>query len=229
MRFAVAREHRDFFNKQGTVEFEGLLNAKQLVELVAAVDSTLALRLNIQASELSLQSSNALFMAGRDLWRANNAVKKIVMQRQFAELAIELIHKKTLRLGYDQFFPDGAVAVLPGDSQNLLEISCLQGVQCGLMLCLRGALTPVEPVEPVEEDCTPSPLFSRQAGSGVFFNPEAPLNFQRSVGQYLMIVYTSTSSVYLCKRTDPHANALKQYGYAFGDKLNDKCNPIVYR
>lgn len=234
-KFAIASEHRDFFNKQHSIELEELLNAKQLQRLTSAIDTALALRLKLRVSELP-KAPETLFMAGRDLWRGSDVIKNIVTQRQFSQIAAELTGQRMLRLGYDQFFSEplrssiltqAMSKTLFPHPQTLTEISSLQGVQCGLMLCLRG--------EASEEEEASSPLFSKQAGSGVFFNPQTPFLFQpnaentNSLRQYLMIVYVSNSSVYLCNHSDPQVHALKQYGYVFGDKLNDKRNPIVYR
>lgn len=77
MRFATSFEHRDFFSKNGYIEFADL----------------------IPLAECELLLSNP---AGFDLWRENPLIKKISLRPQLAELASILLLKKTLRIGFDQ-------------------------------------------------------------------------------------------------------------------------------
>jgi len=47
--------------------------------------------------------------------------------------------------------------------------------------------------------------------------------------RYLMLVYTHPTAIYYLEEKDPKTHHLKSLGYVFGDRLNDKLNPIVYR
>lgn len=76
MRFTTSFEHRDFFSKNGYIEFE------QLISL----------------DECALLRSKT---ADLDLWRQDPLVKKISLRSQYGEIASELSHKKILRIGFD--------------------------------------------------------------------------------------------------------------------------------
>ena len=236
MKFATASEHRDFFQKQGAIEFEGLISSEQLKQLNKEINSTLSAHLKIAPSDLKKQTSQTLFMNGRDLWRDQPNLKKIVWQKIFSEIAAELIEAKPLRLGFDQYFPSPSRFGLSDNESRsyddllnkklpLIDISSLQGVLCGLMLC---TFAPV-----AEAEAIPGDIFSTTAGNGVFFAPETPLAFDRMRNlmgnNYLMLVYVQQTTVYVPGQEDPQTHALKKLGYTYGDKLNDKLNPIIYR
>jgi len=235
MKFSVSYEHRQFFQKQQHIEFDGLLTASQLVELKQAIESTLALRLAVEESSVHRQSADKLFMEGHDLWRANEAIKKIDMNSILAGIAAELVETKGLRLGYDQFLPDLSRRsyVTKGErplenflksAHTLNEMSGLQGIACGLILCLSE---PLKPELVATEHC-----FTQIPGNGVYISPDFAIDFQKLIpqqGTYLLIVYTEASAYYILNEGDPHAHVLKHLGYHFGDKLKDKLNPVVFR
>lgn len=234
MKLAISREHRDFFQKHHSIEFEGLLDPTKLHDLVTNVKSTLTNRLG----PLDKRDSDALFSEGRDLWRISNPIKKIVTNPHFAEIASELTNQRVLRLGYTQYFPapsstslnieKGPYATLLSKKSTLEEISSLQGVQCGLMICLKDESNAEIATLPESTE-----IFPLKAGNGVFFSPKAFINFpelyKRMGNQFLMIVYTQATAVYVHCENDPLAYSLRNVGYAFGDKLLDKRNPILYR
>lgn len=235
MKFAIISEHREFFQKEHTIEFEGLFTAVQLSQLVSSIDESLADQLIVSGDELPQLSPGKLFMAGHDLWRSSPQIKKLVAQKQLAEIAAELIEQKTLRLGYDQLFPEfrgriyktavsDAYHQLLNTQLTLAGISSIEGVQCGLMICLKGDGT-----APADHGT----VFSKIPGSGVFFHPDAPLDFhhiqQHPLHSYLLIVYARNNATYKLNEIDPHTYSLKHLGVTFGEKLSDKFNPIVYR
>lgn len=236
MKFALAKEHRDFFNKHQIIEFDGLLSTEQLHDLVTGINATLANHLKIPVSELENQDPQQLFLSGRDLWRSSSILKKISTHRYFGEIASELIFQKPLRLGYDQFLPSpsplsnkvdiGPYSTYLKRSATIEEVSCLQGILCGLMLCIKGN-------DSSESDPETSDVFSKKAGNGIFFSNKAVINFENLFKhinqQYLMIIYTAGTSVYVHCDKDPLSFSLRDLGYSFGDKLQDKRNPIVYR
>lgn len=242
MKFAIAKEHRDFFQKQGIIEFEDFLSSDQLKLFNQAVDQALAERLSMPVERLKLLPSESFFAQGRDLSRANEVLRKYVCQARFAEIASELIEKKPLRLGYDQLFPARYQAKFgPEQKQkvytqfieqttDLETISCLQGVVCGLMLCLgtTGQSIPEEsvPVEGID-------IYPRQPGHAIYFNPKTAINLHNLYAhpgqRFYLIVYTQATAHYQLQTHDPHTHTLKHLGYVFNDKLNDKLHPIVYR
>ena len=242
MKYAVASEHRDFFNKNGAIEFDGLLNQEQLSQLGASVNEALSAKMKVPPEKLDKEHSEKQFSSGRDLWRHSPALKKLISHNRFAEIASELVQHKPLRLGYDQYFPKASrhgvksgerhdFADLIEKEKTLNDISCLQGVLCGLMICIDGEKT-VEPALNPEE-APQVDIFASKAGNGVFFSPEKLIDFGKLRGlpghRYLLVVYTESTTLYVLRDDDPHTHALKRLGYVFGDKLSDKLNPIIYR
>lgn len=232
MKFATAKEHREFFRKNQFVEFEELLSAYQLKQMQSAIKESLALRMQTPIVDLLDHKPEQLFSHGRDLWRGSPVIKKTITQQRLAEIASELISIRTMRLGYDQLFTTVPQPILKESSlytsllkqpHTLEEISSLQGVICGLMLCLTGESSKDSPPD----------IFCGRAGNGVFFSPKVPINFplllEKVNESYLMLVYVQPNSVYVHCANDPLGHSFKSVGYNFGDKLLDKNNPILNR
>jgi hypothetical protein len=244
MKFAIAKEHRDFFQKKGMIEFEELLPTDQLALLNRTIDEALSNRLDKPQEHMKMQLSEALFLEGRDLWRSNEQLRKLVCQPRLAQIASELIEKKALRLGYTQFFPSNYEVQYDRDykgiyrhfiQQNidLQSVSCLENVACGLMLCLSKP-DQVKPVADIkEEEEKGMDIFPWQPGQVVYFQPEVLVDWQKlsrhSGFRFFLIVYTEAYSHYLLRPEDPHTHFLKHQGYVFNDKLVDRLHPIVYR
>lgn len=245
MKFSVASEHRNYFQNKQTIEFEALLSSDQTRQLVVAIETVLSKRLNVRTGQLKQQQAETLFLSGHDLWRQNDYIKRIATQPRLAEIASELIEQKKLRLGYDQYFPfpkqriaDNVLnpyADLLLKQPTLKDISSVNGLLCGLMLCLNNIENEESPPEnPQGKDLLPPVnLFSKKAGHGVYFSPEARIDFRQLLHHpeqnYLLIVYTQQLSQYILTEADPHTHSLKRLGLVFGDKLTDKLNPIVCR
>jgi len=205
-KLAIDSKHREYFNKNQTIEFEGLIAPNLLQDL-----------------KKDLQN-DPKFESGRDLWRTSAAFKKLATNSQLAEIASELSQVKDLRLGLDQYFP----AIPPYSayfqtSPTLSSLCSIQGVVCGLLLCLEAPAASEEPVK----------FFGTQEGNGVFFLAQTPLALpellHREGGKYLLIVYVSPNAVYIHEDQDPLRYKFKELGYNYGDKLNDKLNPMVHR
>lgn len=242
MKFAIAKEHRDFFQKNGWIEFEEFFSSNQIAQLNQAIDQTLSSRLKIPVNQLPRQTAEGAFLQGRDLWRANQELGKFVAQPRLAEIASELIEKKPLRLGYDQFFPpihqvkyqnptDHIYSTFIDQTASLEALSSLEGLACGLIIPLgekKGAAAEGVPsgVEGID-------IFAGSAGHALFFRPEAEVNWKNLYahhGQsYYLIAYTQLFCYYRLEPRDPHTHSLKSLGYVFTDKLNDKWNPVVFR
>lgn len=233
MKFATASEHRDFFRKNHLIEFDHLLLPEQADLLVKGIENALAHRLKISPEKVKDTPSEKLFLAGRDLWRENVSVKKLILQSSFGEIASELIEEKPVRIAYDQLIPKKPNFVYSNKEEKyysflhtkhtLIEMSGLQGMLCGLMLRLSPSTQTAEPA-------TPS-LFSNTMGSGVFFRPDIPIDFLTLPQQssYLLITYCRATTVYTLQQEDSHPHELKKYGYSFGDKLTDALNPVIFR
>lgn len=238
MKFAVVKEHRDFFRKNQRIEFDGLLSPSQCEKFVEAQRSVLSDRLNVTNSETAALSMEKVYMTGRDVWRGSSVLKKLILQDALAAAAAELIELKPLRIAYDQLIPPRSTFSGPAKDlcldwfatpKTLKEISCIQGVLCGLMLCV--AEPPPTDVEMQISEINTS-IFPAKAGNGIFFSPDAAVDFMapaRLQGHtYVMVVYAQKSSVYYRQEGDLNLHALKKLGYNFGDRLLDRYHPLVY-
>lgn len=213
MRHAVVSEHREFFTRNHYIEFDDLFPAEDLADHVNRVlDSRLKKR---------SRTAYDLFMVGRDVWRNDSHVEKIVLNRAIAEVAADLFKQKTLRIAYDQAIST-ALSIESSflKSAKLQEISCFQHLVGGVIL----RLTP---------DPAPPPVLPRKVGSGVFFGPDFvfpfPSLFQAPSQCFLLIAYCQEKTVYVLEKNDLHTHALKQLGYSFGDKMNNETHPIVFK
>lgn len=220
MKFTIDYNHRDYFQKNGAIQFEELLSEEQAAKLLKHANTVLSNRLKTPFS-----TPENLFFAGRDLYKSDPEISKIVSQKGFAEIAYELLHKKPIRLGYDQFIPSGSKSYFASAQLSLQQLGSLQGVIGGLILCIKA------PDSTHQESKTLA--FPAKVGHGTFLSAEATIDFSElskySGSSYLLIVYASESSVFILNETDPFAIAMKNYGYSLGDKLKDKINPIVFR
>lgn len=231
MKFATDKSHRDYFYKHGTIEFDELFSPEQIHELNVAIDAVLCKNLSIRKDQLARQTPQELFLGGRDLFRRDESIKKLLLHRRLAEIAVELMETHFLRMGYDQLLLGETKQPIIETTYDrflrregtLQEKSCITPIICGLMLCL----------DPAQASENSSAFFPKTAGSGVFFKPDIPLDLsflcQALGGRYLLIAYAEARTVYILNENDPHTHALKHIGYVFGDKLSDKLNPIIYR
>lgn len=245
MKLAISPEQRQFFRKHRKLELEDLLKSDQLKKINLGLESVLEQRLNVKRDRVFLEPPGRIYAAGRDLWRSDEALKKLVLSSQLAELASELIEFKPLRIGFDQFYPSMPVEARPigySDSyretllhpQTLKDLSCVQGVLCALAICLAGSENDAPKIQSAEAPAlSSSVIFPSRAGNAVIFDPQVTIDFhsilQEEPHRYLLITYTHATSLYFLQETDPLTHEMKRLGYVFGDRLSDKLNPIVYR
>lgn len=217
-KFAVDPHHRDYFQKQHSIEFEELVSEPILKELQSDLNNI-----------FSKTPPAKYFEEGRDLWRRSTAFKRLVRNIAFAEIASELTNRPHIRLGLDQFLPpfepsEPLYSDYLKEGFNLAETTSIQGVVCGLMLCLKA------PSFPKEEQ---SQLFPAKMGNGIFFDPLWSMPLQekegRSDGEYLLIVYAEPNAVYVQHPHDPLTYKWKGLGYVYGDKLKDKTHPLLIK
>lgn len=239
MKYAVAGEHRDFFHKHQLIEFENLLSQERLDECLSTIERILTERLRSNREKTKETSPEKLFLAGRDLWRSDEELKKTILQRSLAETASELVNCKPIRLAYDQLIippissPHSPEQKTPywqamKGSYSLEEMSSVQRIACGLMICLRNT-------ESIPEDpaTTATHIFPHKAGNGIYFSPTLPIDFSQLCAnpnqRFLLIAYAQQTSLYTPNQKDPHVNHLKRFGYHFGDHLSIKDSPFVLR
>jgi hypothetical protein len=237
MKFATAKEHRDFFVKNGWIEFEDFITPDVLAEADETIQETLGERLKEPHRSVLLADPERLFKQGRDLWRSSPVLKKLALQARFAEIASELIEKRPLRLAYDQFLPsmvkgseggEAAYASFLGKKQTLQESSCMTEVLCGVVLALNGTQQEKE-----EQSALGMPVFPSKAGHAIYFKSDAPIDWSLLIRErgrhFYLIAYCSAYSRYVLNGGDPQTHALKRLGYIFNDKLKEHLHPIVFR
>lgn len=242
MKFALAKEHLDFFYQHHHIEFENLLSPQEVDSLKKAVLETLAKRLNTQNDKLKNHPFSSLYMAGFDIWRDSDAIKKILCRPQLAEIASNLVKKRPLRIGFDQVFYTPKAVHEAKDKMpplfkketSLTSTSCLQGIACGLILHLDSPAVPTSSSElSIQEDVQKLIPIPRQAGSGIFFSPDTPLSLEHLMSTpgicQILIAYTSETTLYRYCEDDPHTHIYKKMGYVFGDRLKNSSHPLVYR
>lgn len=240
MKFAILKEQRDYFQKQGWIEFEDILSPDQLIQFNQSIDRGLAKRAACPLDKVEYLSAEQQFQYGRDLWRTDEQLKKMVCLSRFAELGSELVEKRPIRLGYDQIFPSRpeGLALKQGQSvygqflnqvTSLEQISCVDQLLFGLMICL----TPQTEESISDATYEGVNVFPMQPGHAIFFQPQAQIHLShlyRYPGQrFYLIVYTQTNAHYYLQPQDPHTYDLKHLGYIFYDLLKDKLNPVVLR
>ena len=210
MKFTVTKDHRHFFNQEGFIEFEELLSSDQFIDLKNSINQALCKKLQKTPNELYKSSPNEIFLAGRDLWRENNGVKKIVLAKRYGSLLAELINVTELHIGYDQLLPQSTEE--RGDLKNFLNISpwvngsSIQGISGGLLLFL-----------------------DEYAGGGVFIHKDSPLSLSKwqEKGALLLITFIGKNSVYKQNSLDPINYFLKNQGLNYGDRLIHLTHPKV--
>lgn len=144
MKFATAKEHRDFFQKQGWIEFEDLFSLSQCVTIDEAILEIVNRRM--LASKHKLISSESFFQFGFDVWRDNPELKKWVMSSRLLDIIADLLNQETLRLGFDQFFSfisknplqESYSSEFIQHNLSLKEFSCVHGICGGVMIALNS-------------------------------------------------------------------------------------------
>ncbi len=214
MRLTITNQQIQYFRDHSYIELEDLLSEKQLV----------ALR-NETLIHLSSKSYLENFMAGRDLYRKNAFIRKLITSQQLTHLASALTNHDHLRIGLDQLLtslppyenPDNLPHLFRG-RYNLDQMCSVQGLVCGLLLN-------------IDAENPPSSLPSKP-GNGVYFSPHWPIDFQEILTiphqKYLLVVFAKQHSLYRYQPLDPATHELKKLGYGFGDTLQHEHHPLLF-
>lgn len=231
MKFALAKEHRDFFEKNGWIEFEDFLSPHAMSQLNTGIEQALEAR-----SLASIHESNALFLNGRDLWRDNEQLRKSISHPNFGKIAAELFDRHPLRLAYHQYLPpyhpprflaknDNAYANFLTGTASLEEISGIQGIICGVLICLSQP-------SPLQESAQ-GDLFPKREGNIVYLAPQTLLDrsfiSKRPGSSFYLMTYCTSTSFYISQPQDPLNHYLKSLGYNYNDALKERLHPILYR
>lgn len=238
MKFATAKEHRDFFIKQGWIEFEDLFSPAQCITIDEAILEIVNRRM--LASKHKLISSESFFQYGFDVWRDNPELKKWVMSPRLLDIIADLLNKEILRLGFDQFFSVVPVNCLQEASSSeflqhnlsLKDFSCVYGICGGVMIALNSYTSdiPTSDVSTSTEGFDPFPYTS---GHVRIFHADSPIQWDSLIkheGQsFYFVGVAEKHSRYQLNPNDPHTHVYKKLGYVFNDKLKESLHPIIYR
>ena len=230
MKLSIESQHRDFLRDNFYIEFEALMTPAHVQELREATADSCAKQATRATLDLRRFSALELFRCGRDHWRQSDSVRRWATRKQFAEVFADLVMRPKIRLACTQVIGGckepglaGSGQALPGET--LADICSIQGLLGAVILCLE----PFEDEAPEGDTC----LLPQQVGNAVFVLPEAVIGLQsvnqRRGGRFLVIAYGDNRCVYVRRESDPLTHWLKALGYVYGDRLNDRLNPMLIR
>src|SRR3989304_6789435 len=128
MKFLLNADHHHFFMKNRYIAFDELLSISEAKELKKALDIVIAQKLRMPVAHIKLTSPECIFGSGYDLWRSDPLIKKMVMQKRFAEIAAPLFSCTPLRLAYDQYVVSNPAAAPFLRPMSLRQMSCIQKI-----------------------------------------------------------------------------------------------------
>lgn len=197
MKFAVAKEHRDYFARHHYITFEEVLTFEESSLLGILVKTLLLKRLKKPLLEDVMLSEQ--FLGGRDLWREDLALQKILFSRRLAEIAASLFKQPLLRIALDQYFVQPSLL-------SLQQMSCIDPLVGAVALPINN-----------------------MKGTVIYFSPTKPLTLPFLDEPVLILAYAGERAQYCLKKEDPNTHFLKKYGCAFGDILKNDTHPILFR
>lgn len=217
MRFKITGHHRKIFETQKYITFENVLPITLVQEASLQADALLSKRLN---HLIETTSAPELFKLGRDLWRQDETLKRLVHNRALAQIAGELFGHSALQLAYDQLLRTTSQPGYPGATTlSLQEISCIQPLAGAALIRLSGTSETY-------------PLLPAKSEDVVFLSPTLSLPwelfFQEPQHSFLLIAYAPFKALYVLEKRDIHTHQLKKLGYGFGDSIHPPEHPLVY-
>lgn len=228
MKFSIAKEHRDFFEKNGFIEFGDLLSAEDVKIINDEIERFFKERFNLAERGLLTRSPEDYYLKGHDLWRFSPLIKNIICKKHFTKIATELTFKTKVRLAFDQLLTAGNT---PLKVTNLVNDSHVRGITSGMIICLADH---EEEIIPEGENLElVSNLFPHVAGNVTFFNATTDLNSEelsKRLGErFLLVAFADLKALYVLQEKDPHTHTLKSMGYVFGDRLKEEFHPSLLR
>ncbi len=221
MRFALTSEHRDFFQRNGFIEFEGIFSEEQLTHLQQLSEQVIQTRLSTPRIEKT--PTPTLYREGYDLSRESLNLQRTLYKRPLCEIASELFQTKPLQLGFEQYFAITTHSEPPLQLYaSLSDLSCVKPLAGGLFILFSDPLAP--------EASLPLPS---KLGNILLFSPTLMIAWSaifKQVGlRLLLIAFAEEKSLYRDELRDPQRHHLKKLGYVFGDRLKDSLHPILLR
>lgn len=208
MKLTISSQQREYFETSQVLELEGLFSHADVFSLFENIELVLSERLKCPLEQIRKESPEKLFDAGRDIWRANNVVRKLITSPRLCSLPSILLEEKPVRLAYDIYIePTNANFLSP--TRPFAEICCIQGVIGGMCICLEGEKEGNIKVFSRDYEIDPMQMFAGKP--------------------FLMVVYSRASSLFLRKLEDPMTVPFRALGYRYGDRLLGTINPIVFK
>lgn len=156
------------------------------------------------------------FQTGQDIWRNSPTLKQFFLKK-LAPVALALSGKKKIRIGVDRLFTTENQPANPGP---IKEQFCIQGFALGVAI----AKMPKVLTRHQELGIIPTPSNGMAI---LFFRPDVILDWPHLDSDVYIMMYAFDSAVYIHNPKDPHASALKAFGYNFGDTLKNDAHPEI--
>lgn len=149
---------------------------------------------------------------------SSRSVQKELFSRKLAQAAYALVRKKPLRYAFDCLWKIPVVALNVVSSVTPVMITVVIGLEDHVE---REVSSPV----PFEYSS-----FPQGKGSIAFIASQTSIQPKNALpGMYLVLAYSSAHPIYRFQPSDPHTHFLKQYGYVFGDQLQETTHPTLFR
>lgn len=217
MKTTLTAQQTAFFTQNGYIEFEVEVDSDAIFD---SARHALAVRLHTEPEKLPRKSSAEIYAAGRDLWRSEPVLQTLLM-RKLAPIAQTLMGKKPLRIGCDQWISSD----YPWEKATpCKELFSIQGLALGLLICSTASSVPLRS----HLGLLPLPA---KPGNILFFRPNLILDWPQlahcPATDLYLATYALTNALYVQNSKDPSTNALKQFGYGFGDPLKNEFHPLL--
>ena len=213
MRFALSKDHLDFFYQNHFIELEDLFTEDHIEGLRQSVEEVLIARIGAS------RDPKKVFLHGQNAYKDHPMIKKTVFNKNLASIASELTKIRTLRLASDQILAGNLVEdPLFKTEIPLRDLSSLSPLRCGAVIHIAASKELIDPLP-------------KKPGRVTFFSPRLPISFDYLSNTpsllQLMIFYGSEPLTYTLTPSDPHTHDLKKQGYAFGDPIERSVCPVV--
>ncbi len=214
MKFSLSDSFRNFFLKNGLLEIEDILSQEE-------ADTLLQLISEKAPSTLYPE----LQAAGKDLWKINDEVKKLLIKSRIGEIAGFLFKKRPIRLAFTQtFIPRTSQSLSFTENYSIEDISSVDPVLGGVFICLNNS------EETISQEL---PDFKNQTkGSAIFFSAKYPIPFKDLILQQglqgILVCFSPVKIRYKLQPLDKTTHFLKKLGYTFGDLIEEKDAPFLY-
>jgi hypothetical protein len=206
MKSSITAQQAAFFTKNGYLELEAGIDSKEIFTHSRAI--------------LKKRDPKGLdlYKAGRDLWREDDVLKKALIQK-LAPTALALCPRLQIQLAFDQWIPAG----LPWDKMySCKDLFSVQGLEIAFILTDTAHSIVKRP--PLGIIPLPS-----SAETVLFFRPNLILNWPKLPKDATLYLgaYAAPHGIYVENPKDPSTNALKSFGYGFGDPLKNETHPLI--